>query len=103
MVTIGMNYAVLPGKEQVFENAFNKVVHAMRGIAGHTETRMYRDIHKPQDYLIVSQWSDKASFDGFIGSEAFRSVTTWGKEQILAGRPRHEVYTTQPMSAGRPG
>ena len=94
MVTIGMNYAVLPGKEETFEKAFKKVVQAMGGIAGHSETRMYRDIDKPREYLIVSQWSDKASFDAFIASDTFRNVTTWGKEQILAGRPRHELYVS---------
>ena len=94
MVTIGMNYAVLKGKEEVFETAFNKVVHAMQGIAGHGKTRMYRDINDPQQYLIVSEWSDKTAFDNFIGSEAFRSVANWGKEQILAGRPQHQVYAT---------
>jgi len=92
MVTIGMNYAVLRGKEQIFETAFNKVVHAMRGIAGHGETRMYRDINDPLQYLIISQWNDKGAFDAFIASEAFRSVANWGKEQILSARPKHEVY-----------
>ena len=92
MVTIGMNYRVLPGKEETFENAFNKVVHAMRNVAGHTETHMFREINDPRHYLIVSKWNDRGAFDGFIASDAFRSVANWGKEQILAGRPSHEVY-----------
>jgi heme-degrading monooxygenase HmoA len=92
MVTIGMNYAVLNGKEAIFENAFNKVVKAMTDMAGHSETHLYRDINDPQQYLIVSQWSDKSKFDAFIASETFRNVANWGKEQILSGRPRHEVY-----------
>ena len=87
-----MNYAVLKGKESTFENAFRKVVKAMGGIAGHSETHMCRDIDDPQQYLIVSQWSDKGAFDAFIASETFRNVANWGKEQILAGRPKHEVY-----------
>ena len=37
MVTIGMNYKVIPGKEETFETAFNKVVKAMGGIDGHDE------------------------------------------------------------------
>ena len=93
MVTIGMNYAVLKGKESTFENAFRKVVKAMGGIAGHTETHLCRDIDDSQQYLIVSQWSDKGAFDAFIASETFRNVANWGKEQILSGRPRHEVYS----------
>lgn len=92
MVTIGMNYAVLKGKESTFENAFRKVVKAMGGIVGHSETHMFRDIDDSQQYLIVSQWSDKSAFDAFIASETFRNVANWGKEQILSGRPRHEAY-----------
>ena len=92
MVTIGMNYAVLKGKETTFENAFRKVVKAMGGIAGHSESHMFHDIDDPQQYLIMSQWSDKAAFDAFIASDTFRNVANWGKEQILSGRPRHEIY-----------
>jgi len=92
VVTIGMNYIVLAGKEETFENAFQKVVKAMGGIEGHGETHMFRDITDPQHYLIVSRWSQKAAFDDFIASDTFRNVTKWGKEKILAGRPNHEVY-----------
>ena len=99
MVTIGMNYQVLPGKEETFETAFTKVVKAMAGIAGHTETHMYRDIRDARSYLIVSQWSSKAAFDAFIASDTFRNVATWGKEQILTGRPRHEVYGADEAAA----
>ena len=92
MVTIGMNYEVLPGKEATFENAFRKVLGVMNDTAGHTDTHMYRDIDKSTSYLIVSQWSDKHAFDSFIQSDAFRQVANWGKEQILAGRPTHDYY-----------
>ena len=92
MVTIGMNYKVLSGKEDTFEKAFNKVVKAMGGIEGHTETHMFRDINDSLQYLIVSQWSRKQAFDDFIASETFKNVANWGKEQILAERPKHEVY-----------
>lgn len=92
MVTIGMNYNVLPGKEQTFENAFRKVVKAMSGIDGHSETHMFRDISDAQHYLIVSAWSSKPAFDAFIASDTFKNVANWGKEQILSGRPKHEVY-----------
>jgi len=92
MTTIGMNYKVLPGKEEVFENAFRKVIHAMRSIQGHTESKMYRDIDDPRSYVILSAWSGRDAFDAFIASDAFRQVATWGKEQILAGRPAHTYY-----------
>jgi heme-degrading monooxygenase HmoA len=93
MVTIGMNYEVIPGKEQVFERAFNQVLETMRQFTGHTQSYLYTQVGKPNSYLILSDWNDKAAFDTFIRSEAFAKVTNWGKEQILAGRPKHQVFT----------
>jgi heme-degrading monooxygenase HmoA len=95
MVTIGMNYQVLPGKEQVFERAFGQVMEVMKTSPGHTASYLYKDVHKENSYLIISDWNDKAAFDTFIRSEAFGKVTNWGKEQILAGRPKHQVFTPQ--------
>lgn len=92
MVTIGMNYKVLEGKEEIFENAFRKVIKAMAGIDGHTQSRMCRDIDDHQMYVILSEWSDRDAFDAFIASETFKNVANWGKEQILAGRPSHTYY-----------
>ncbi len=101
MVTIGMNYNVIDGKEQTFEKAFNKVVHAMGGIEGHSETHMFRDINDRLHYLIVSKWSRQAAFDAFIASDTFKNVANWGKEEILTGRPQHEVYGhDEPAGAG---
>ncbi len=102
MVTIGMNYKVLEGKNDTFEKAFNKVVTAMGGIDGHSETFMYSQINDPQEYLIVSQWSDKGAFDGFIASDTFKNVANWGKEEILAGRPKHEVFGSEAKGGGCP-
>lgn len=92
MVTIGMNYRVRPGKETIFEDAFRKVVKAMDGIEGHTQTHMFRQLDDPFHYLIMSQWSKKEAFDAFVGSQTFRNIANWGKEEILADRPKHEVY-----------
>ncbi|MHC4066470.1 MAG: antibiotic biosynthesis monooxygenase family protein [Planctomycetota bacterium] len=92
MVTVGMNYRIVQGKEGVFENAFTKVVHAMRKAPGHAQTRLYREVDDAGHYLIVSEWNDKSAFESFIASDAFRAVADWGKEQILAARPEHQVY-----------
>ena len=92
MVTIGMNYQVIDGKQQAFIAMFNKVLEAMQGIAGHKESHLYVDVNDPCAFVILSEWSQKADFDAFIGSEAFAKVANWGREQILAGRPRHTVY-----------
>lgn len=93
MVTIGMNYHVIEGKEEVFERAFQRVLEAMQGMEGHRESHLYKDVAKPSSYLIISDWNEKTAFDTFVKSEAFAKVTNWGKEQILAGRPRHTVFT----------
>ena len=92
MVTIGMNYTVIPGKEETFEGAFKKVVELMRSMDGHTKTNMYRDIQSEQSYLIVSEWDNEEAYRGFINSEKFADVVDWGKEHILAGRPSHNLY-----------
>ncbi len=92
MVTIGMNYKIIPGKEEVFEGAFNKVLKLMSTMEGHTNSSLYRDINDSQTYLIVSEWSSEESYQGFINSDKFAGVVDWGKENILAGRPSHTLY-----------
>ena len=94
MVTIGMNYKMIPGKEKVFEDAFNSVLKVMEEMDGHKESFLYKDVNDPQSYLIVSEWSYEDAFNAFMNSDKFRSVANWGKENILAGRPRHNVYRT---------
>ena len=95
LVTIGMNYDVLPGKEAAFEHACSAVIKAMEGMTDHLRTQLFRNVHASSSYLIVSDWSKQAAFEAFIQSETFANVTNWGKEHILAGRPKHTVYTSQ--------
>ena len=92
MITVGMNYQVLPDKGPAFEAMFAKVLEVMGGMPGHTQSNLYQDVNDASSYLIISKWDDRSAFDAFIGSEQFRKVADWGKEQILAGRPSHEYY-----------
>lgn len=92
MVTIGMNYDVLEGKAEKFESVFKSVLDIMNGMEGHAKSSLYKDLFKPNAYLIVSEWRDEAAFRAFTTSEQFNKIVDWGKEQILAGRPTHEVY-----------
>lgn len=87
-----MNYQVLPEKNETFERVFKAVLDGMREIDGHVDTHLYRDVADAQSYLIVSEWNNREAFDGFIQSPRFRSVTNFGKDQVLAGRPKHEIY-----------
>lgn len=92
MVTIGMNYEVVPGKESEFESKFREVIRAFGEDAGHLRSRLYRDVNAPGSYLIHSEWTSKEAFTAFVRSDAFRNVTGWGRAGILAGRPSHRVY-----------
>lgn len=92
MVTIGMNYKVLPGKGETFEKMFNKVLTVMNDMAGHSKSFLYKDVNDGQSYLIASEWSSEDDFNKFMGSEQFKQVVVWGKESILAGRPEHKIY-----------
>lgn len=93
MVTIGMNYFVRPGKEQVFEDACARVVEVMQQGEGHDRSEIYRKIDGDRPtYLIVSRWTSEDAFRAFIASDAFKKVTSWGKDNILDGPPRHTTY-----------
>jgi len=92
MITVGMNYHVIDGKQQEFEEKFAAVIDALEAAPGHTSSTLWKDVSDQASYLITSEWSDEQAFNEFIRSEAFRDVTNWGKEQILSGRPQHKVY-----------
>ena len=92
MITVGMNYHVIAGKQKDFEDKFAGVIDALKAAPGHTNSTLWKDVADDASYLITSEWSDEPAFASFIQSQAFRDVTTWGKEQILSGRPHHKIY-----------
>jgi heme-degrading monooxygenase HmoA len=92
MITVGMNYHVIPGKQQDFEEKFAAVISALRAAAGHSSSTLWKDVSDDASYLITSEWSEEQAFLEFIRSQAFKEVTSWGKEQILSGRPQHKIY-----------
>ena len=92
MITIGMNYHVIEGKQADFEEKFAAVITALEAADGHTSSTLWKDVSDSASYLITSEWSEEEAFMSFIQSQAFKDVTTWGKEQILSDRPRHKIY-----------
>ena len=92
MITVGMNYKVLQGKEVQFEKVFENVLQSLQTTAGHAKSALYKDVQDVQYYLIVSEWSSEDAFQTFIQSDQFRKIVNWGAEQILSGRPVHTVY-----------
>ncbi len=102
MMTIGMHYDVVPGKEAEFEQGFLRVIEHLRSVDGHVQSRMYEDVTQRGSYVILSEWRTQDGFTAFLRSDAFKQVTAWGKAEILRGRPRHTVYKTE-GSLDRPG
>ena len=94
MITVGMNYHVIEGKQLDFEEKFAAVIGALNAAEGHTSSTLWKDVADGASYLITSEWTEEAAFTEFIRSDAFRAVTNWGKEQILSDRPRHKIYKT---------
>jgi heme-degrading monooxygenase HmoA len=92
MITIGMNYDVIPGRENQFVNAFEAIANVLSNAAGHETSTLYRENGQENRFLILSQWSDEQSFHSFITSASFRKVVDWGSAQILIGSPTHTVY-----------
>ncbi len=92
MITVGMNYHVIEGKQQDFEEKFAAVIGALRAASCHSKSTLWKDVDDGASYLITSEWSEEQAFTGFIQSQAFKDVTSWGKEQILSGRPQHKIY-----------
>ena len=84
----GRSAAVLTALEEKFEG----VLQALEGQPGHVRTILYRQVRNPRSYAIFSEWESREGFSTFVGSELFRRVTDWGRDQILEGRPRHEIY-----------
>ena len=93
MTTIGMHYDVIAGKEEEFEKGFLSVIEHLKRVGGHVESKLYEDVSSTGSYLILSQWDSRECFDRFLRSPEFASVTSWGRAEILRGRPRHKVYT----------
>jgi heme-degrading monooxygenase HmoA len=92
MITVGMNYHVIEGKQRAFEDKFSAVIETLKAAEGHASSTLWKDVSDDASYLITSEWSDEPAFTDFIQSDAFRAVTNWGKEQILSGRPQHKIY-----------
>ena len=101
MVTVGLYYDVLPEKAAVFEEKFTQVLAVLKQMKGHRQSFLYRRVDDPHSYAIISEWDGEADFKAFIQSEAFRNVTTWGREEVLRGMPRHKIYPRS-EDIGRP-
>ena len=44
MITVGMNYHVLAGKQKEFEEKFQAVIGALKAATGHTASTLWKDV-----------------------------------------------------------
>jgi heme-degrading monooxygenase HmoA len=89
-----MHYDVKPGKEEEFEKDFLGVLDLLKTLPGHVESHMYEDVASVGSYVILSEWKSQEDFAAFMRSDAFKNAVAWGKAEILRGRPKHRVYTS---------
>ena len=92
MTTIGMQYEVIPGKEDEFVKGFLGVLEHLKTLPGHFESHMYEDVAAKGSYIILSRWEKKDDFDRFIKSPEFGKVVAWGRAEMLRSRPKHHTY-----------
>ena len=92
MITVGMYYDVVAGREREFEEKFAEVAGILRGQPGHVQSLLYRQVTRPSSYAIFSEWESRQAFQAFLRGDLFRSVAAWGRAGILETRPRHRVY-----------
>jgi heme-degrading monooxygenase HmoA len=102
MVTVGMYYDVIAGKDALFRAKFQEVVARLASIPGHKQSILYQRVDDPASYAILSEWDDRQAFLDFIRSDVFHEVTSWGREQVLRGAPRHTIYpSSEELGHGR--
>ena len=84
MITIGMNYKILPGKEDNFERMFKNVLSSLQAVTGHGKSALYKDVTDFQSYLIVSEWDSEEDFNAFVQSEKFKQTIYQKPEMAFA-------------------
>jgi len=101
VVTVGMYYDVIPEKAPAFVAKFRAVIGLLDTMPGHKSSFLYQRVDDPHSYAILSEWDDQQAFLDFIRSDAFKAVTTWGREEVLRNAPRHKIYPRS-EDLGRP-
>ncbi|MEM3670904.1 MAG: antibiotic biosynthesis monooxygenase [Thermoprotei archaeon] len=92
MIHVGLYYDVKPGQEKKFEEIFGAVKSSLGREEGFISGTLYRNVDRPNSYMILSEWSSLEHFKKFVASNSFRRVAESGKE-ILEREPRNRVFT----------
>ena len=92
MVTVGMQYRVVPEKQEEFVGVFDEILAAMKGTPGHHDTRLFREVGEPRNFYILSHWDTEDAYHAFVRGEAMDRILTGAHGKLLDGRPQHKVY-----------
>ncbi len=92
-VFIAMNrFAINPGREADFENAWRTRESYLEGVPGFLRFALLKG-DEPGEYISHSTWESRAAFEAWTRSEAFRAAHGQAPMSgILAGPPRLSVY-----------
>jgi heme-degrading monooxygenase HmoA len=74
-----------------FEELFRSRAHAIDTLPGFKHMVVLRPEQQGGDYLVVSFWSDRASFDAWRTSPAFAAGHRRGFEDVRAAKERGEA------------
>jgi len=91
MISIGLYYDVVVGKEKEFEEVFNSVKRSLEGSEGFVSAALYRRVDRPNSYLIYSEWRSLEAFRSFVASRPFKEITSKYRD-IFERRPYNKVF-----------
>jgi uncharacterized protein len=91
MPTVVIARSPKPGREAEFEQWLRRLVAAARTAPGHVHSDIQppNDVH-PGEWVILYQFSDRPSIDGWLGSETRRTLMDEGRDLII-GEAREQV------------
>ena len=88
VVTLGLQYAVKPEREEEFLEKVAEVNMFVQSLRGHRETVLAKVVGQPCTYLLLSAWTDEQAFFTFLRSDAFSATKAWGRD-VLEEFPHH--------------
>ncbi len=91
VVTLGLQYAVKPEREEEFLERVAAVNMFVQSLRGHRETVLAKVVSQPCTYLVLSAWTDEQAFLAFLRSDMFNATKAWGRD-VLEEVPRHTFW-----------
>ncbi|MEK8052839.1 antibiotic biosynthesis monooxygenase [Ideonella sp. DXS22W] len=96
-------FAVQPGHEAAFEQAFDKAQRLLPGLAGYLSHELRRSVEREQLYALLIEW--RAVDDRTLGFARSLAHQRWREllQDHLAERPQVEFYRPLVSAASLPG